>query len=110
MDGSSVMSSTIDLWHCADTRSFRVLWTLEELSLPYRLHLLPFPPRARVPQYLAVNPLGTIPVDINIFCRLFQHQCRRRAAFAGLDRSRRPKTLFLLFSGSTALADRDIDC
>lgn len=24
-------------------------------------------------------------VDINILCRLFQHQCRRRAAFAGLN-------------------------
>jgi len=23
-------------------------------------------------------------VDINILCRLFQHRCRRRAAFAGL--------------------------
>lgn len=51
----------IELHHCADARSFRVLWTLEEMGLPYRLHLLPFPPRARAPEYLAVNPLGTIP-------------------------------------------------
>lgn len=28
------------------------------------------------------------PVDINILCRLFQHQCRRGAAFAGLNRNR----------------------
>ena len=26
-------------------------------------------------------------VDINILCRLFQHQCRRRAAFARLNRN-----------------------
>jgi glutathione S-transferase len=51
----------IELWHCPDTRSFRVLWALEELGLPYELHLLPFPPRERAPEYLKVNPLGTIP-------------------------------------------------
>ncbi len=52
----------IELWHCPDTRSFRVLWALEELSIPYELHLLPFPPRTRAPDYLEVNPLGTIPL------------------------------------------------
>ena len=51
----------IELWHCPDTRSFRVLWALEELGLPYELHLLPFPPRVRAPEYLRINPLGTIP-------------------------------------------------
>jgi glutathione S-transferase len=51
----------IELWHCPDTRSFRVLWALEELGLPYELHLLPFPPRVRAPEYLEINPLGTIP-------------------------------------------------
>ncbi|MFN3857367.1 MAG: glutathione S-transferase family protein [Caulobacter sp.] len=51
----------IRLWHCADARSFRALWTLEELGLPYELKLLPFPPRFRSPEYLEVNPLGTIP-------------------------------------------------
>ncbi|PZQ59993.1 MAG: glutathione S-transferase [Phenylobacterium zucineum] len=51
----------IELWHCPDARSFRPLWALEELGLEYRLHLLPFPPRVRQPDYLEVNPLGTIP-------------------------------------------------
>ncbi len=51
----------IVLHHCANARSFRPLWTLEELGLPYRLVMLPFPPRVRAPDYLAVNPLGTIP-------------------------------------------------
>ena len=51
----------IELWHCPDARSFRPLWALEELGLPYELHLLPFPPRVRQPEYLEVNPLGTIP-------------------------------------------------
>jgi glutathione S-transferase len=51
----------IELWHCPDARSFRALWALEELGLAYELHLLAFPPRVRQPEYLEVNPLGTIP-------------------------------------------------
>lgn len=53
------------LYHCADARSFRPLWTLEELGLPYELRMLPFPPRMRAREYLAVNPLGTIPYFID---------------------------------------------
>ena len=52
---------SMKLWHCKDARSFRVLWTLEELGLPYDLVNLPFPPRWAQPEYLATNPLGTIP-------------------------------------------------
>lgn len=53
---------TATLYHCRDARSFRVLWMLEELEAEYRLELLPFPPRDRAPEYLALNPLGTIPL------------------------------------------------
>lgn len=53
------------LYHCADARSFRVLWALEELGLDYELKLLPFPPRVRSPDYLAINPLGTIPLLVD---------------------------------------------
>lgn len=53
------------LYHCADARSFRVLWALEELGLSYELKLLPFPPRMRAPEYLEVNPLGTIPYFVD---------------------------------------------
>ncbi|MDE2486040.1 MAG: glutathione S-transferase family protein [Alphaproteobacteria bacterium] len=55
----------IRLYHCPDARSFRVLWALEELGLPYELEILPFPPRAQAPEYLEVNPLGTIPAMID---------------------------------------------
>lgn len=55
----------LTLYHCADARSFRCLWTLEELRLPYALKLLPFPPRWREPAYLAENPLGTIPLLVD---------------------------------------------
>ena len=50
------------LHHCSDARSFRPLWVLEEMELPYELRMLPFPPRAAAPDYLARNPLGTIPL------------------------------------------------
>ena len=52
----------IKLYHCPDARSFRALWALEELGLPYELELMPFPPRARMPGYRDLNPLGTVPV------------------------------------------------
>ncbi|MDL2353305.1 MAG: glutathione S-transferase [Pseudomonadota bacterium] len=51
----------IKLYHCADARSFRVLWALEELGLPYALEVMPFPPRFRVEGYKDLNPLGTVP-------------------------------------------------
>ena len=51
----------IKLYHCADARSFRVLWALEELALPYELEVVPFPPRLRVEGYKDLNPLGTVP-------------------------------------------------
>lgn len=51
----------IDLWHCRDSRSLRPLWALEELGLEYRVHVLDFPPRARHPEFLDINPLGTVP-------------------------------------------------
>lgn len=55
----------IELYHCADARSFRVLWTLEEMGLPYRLHPLPFPPRLSQPAFLDLNPLGTVPLFVD---------------------------------------------
>ncbi|PWE26798.1 glutathione S-transferase [Pararhodobacter marinus] len=51
----------IELWHSKDSRSLRALWTLEELGLDYRLHVLPFPPRLHDPDFTQINPLGTVP-------------------------------------------------
>jgi len=55
----------ITLYHCSAARSFRVLWTLEELGLPYELNMLPFPPRVFAKEYLGINPLGTVPLLID---------------------------------------------
>ncbi len=51
----------IVLYHCMSARSFRPLWMLEELQIAYELRMLPFPPRAHAREYLAINPLGTVP-------------------------------------------------
>lgn len=53
------------LYHCKDARSLRALWALEELELDYELINMPFPPRARFPGYLDVNPLGTVPTFVD---------------------------------------------
>src|SRR5260221_6346934 len=55
----------ITLYHCHAARSFRPLWMLEEMGLPYELKMLPFPPRLFDKEYLALNPLGTIPLMID---------------------------------------------
>ena len=51
----------ITLHHCLSARSFRPLWMLEELGIPYELKVLPFPPRVLARSFLEVNPLGTVP-------------------------------------------------
>src|SRR5271156_6813612 len=55
----------ITLYHCDAARSFRPLWMLEEMGLAYELKMLPFPPRGLAKEYLALNPLGTIPYLID---------------------------------------------
>ena len=60
----------IVLYHCTDARSFRALWMLEELGLPYDLRMLPFPPRVLQKDYLDINPLGTIPLLLDGASRL----------------------------------------
>ena len=60
----------MELYHCVNARSFRPLWTLEEMGLAYTLHVLPFPPRYLAPSYKDMNPLGTIPLMIDCETRM----------------------------------------
>lgn len=55
----------LTLYHCVSARSFRVLWMLEELALPYDLRMLAFPPRAHDKSFLELNPRGTVPLFID---------------------------------------------
>lgn len=54
----------ITLYHCISARSFRPLWALEALGLPYTLKVLPFPPRVHARHFLDINPSGTVPAII----------------------------------------------
>ena len=51
----------IALHHCVSARSFRPLWMLEEIGVPYELKMMPFPPRVLARSFLDINPLGTVP-------------------------------------------------
>ncbi|MBU0829099.1 MAG: glutathione S-transferase family protein, partial [Gammaproteobacteria bacterium] len=80
----------LHLHHCISARSFRPLWMLEELQLPYQLHMLPFPPRAKARWYLDENPLGTVPLLVQGDTRMTESAaiCQYLAAAhpdAGLD-------------------------
>ena len=80
----------LHLHHCISARSFRPLWMLEELQLPYTLHMLPFPPRAKARWFLDENPLGTVPLLVQGDVRMTESaaMCQYLAAphpDAGLD-------------------------
>jgi glutathione S-transferase len=53
------------LYHAKNTRSMRVLWVLEELGVNAEIRSLPFPPSKLQPDYLSVNPTGTVPTLID---------------------------------------------
>jgi glutathione S-transferase len=53
----------IKLYHSRRARSARVIWLLEELSVPYEIAPIDFSPAAlHSPEYLKLHPLGLIPV------------------------------------------------
>ena len=62
----------IKIHHARRTRSARVIWLLEELGVPYELEVVDFTPAGlKSPAYLALHPLGQVPVvedgDVTIF-------------------------------------------
>src|SRR5690606_2050897 len=59
------MTDAIVLHHCVSARSFRPLWTLEEIGVPYQLRMLPFPPRALARPYLEINPPAPVPLVLD---------------------------------------------
>ena len=50
------------LYTCARSRGLRATWAAEEAGVEIDLKVLPFPPRYLAPEYLEINPLGTIPM------------------------------------------------
>lgn len=57
--------TTPALYTCARSRGLRATWAAEEAGVAVDLHLLPFPPRYHAPDYLALNPLGTVPLLVD---------------------------------------------
>lgn len=53
------------LYTCAGSRGLRATWAAQEAGVEIDLRLLPFPPRFQAPEYLEINPLGTVPMLID---------------------------------------------
>ncbi len=53
------------LYTCARSRGLRATWAAEEAGVDIDLKILPFPPRYLAPEYMAVNPLGTVPMLVD---------------------------------------------
>ena len=51
----------MNIHSCENSRGLRPIWCAEEMGLEYDVTMLPFPPRVLKPEYLNINPLGTIP-------------------------------------------------
>ncbi len=66
----------LKLYHAPRSRSLRVLWLLEELGVDYELELIPFRKllagEHRTPDYLALHPLGEVPLLRDGELRLFE--------------------------------------
>ncbi|MDB5970158.1 MAG: gst [Hydrocarboniphaga sp.] len=62
----------IELYHCQDARSFRCLWMLEEIQQPYTLKPLQYPPKLTAPEYLKINPAGTVPLLLDEDAVMFE--------------------------------------
>lgn len=53
------------LYTCARSRGLRATWAAEEAGAEIDLRILPFPPRYLAPEYMALNPLGTVPLLVD---------------------------------------------
>lgn len=102
----------IELYHCVSARSFRPLWAMEEMGLAYTLKMLPFPPRATAKDYLATNPLGTVPALITdgvlmtesaAMCQFLADRHARGTLSLGVDEPDYPLYLNWLHAGEATL-------
>ncbi|WP_114520149.1 glutathione S-transferase family protein [Altererythrobacter sp. ZODW24] len=53
------------LYTCAGSRGLRASWAACEAGVELDLRMLPFPPRFLKPEYLEINPLGTVPMLVH---------------------------------------------
>ncbi|NBB25965.1 glutathione S-transferase family protein [Porphyrobacter sp. SLTP] len=57
--------TTLVLYTCARSRGLRATWAAEEAGVALELKILPFPPRYLAPEFMALNPLGTVPLLVD---------------------------------------------
>ena len=56
----------MELYHCVSARSFRALWMLEELGLPYEFHRVDIMTNDQfTPEFLSINPNNKIPAILD---------------------------------------------
>jgi glutathione S-transferase len=100
------------VYHCANARSLRVIWTAEELGLDLEVHGLQFPPRARDRAYLDVVPTGVIPAfedgDVHLvesiaICEYLAHRHGGGALTVAADDPAWPDYLQFLHMGEATL-------
>ena len=77
------------LYTCARSRGLRATWAAEEAGVDIDLRILPFPPRYLAPEYMAINPLGTVPMLVDGETRLTEscaiaHYLATRAGYTDL--------------------------
>lgn len=65
MDIKKDTMTTPVLYTCARSRGLRATWAAEEAGVDIDLKILPFPPRYLAPEYLEINPLGTVPLLVD---------------------------------------------
>ena len=70
----------IKIYHAPMTRGFRLIWTCEELGVPYTVEHEPFTAEFRFSEdFLRISPLGKLPLmedgDLRMFesCALVQY-------------------------------------
>jgi glutathione S-transferase len=52
----------LTVFHAPRTRSFRVVWMLEEMALPYAVRPVDFPRHRHDAEFMRLNPAGTMPM------------------------------------------------
>lgn len=77
------------LYTCARSRGLRATWAAEEAGVAIDLRILPFPPRYLAPEYMGINPLGTVPMLVDGESRLTEscaiaHYLATRAGYTPL--------------------------
>jgi len=101
----------ITLFHSPNTRSSATLLLLEELGVPYELHVLNMKAgEQREPAYLAINPMGKVPAikhgealvteQVAIYIYLADLFAEAKLAPALGDPDRGPYLRWLIFYGS----------